>query len=276
MTYLAARRAADRRADDTSGSIGAAFALALAAVAIGIGLTVDYTIAARERSRLQQALDSAVLAGVGVAVSDRARLAGQLLDAHLSGGGAVVAERRWSSASSDSFSGAAAATVATSFSRILGVSSVTVHAEATALASASPAPCIHVLSPDAQQALLVNSGATINAPTCTVAAQSTASPAAVFNAGFTQNLRDICVRGANVIQNGGRSPICAPTARRRPTPTPAISRPSRSAPAQYKTPTTRGPTIFRRESIAGPSTSTVQDNSTSPPASTSCAAPAGT
>ncbi len=48
---------------------------------------------------------------------------------------------------------------------------------------------------------MVNSGANIQAPDCEVHVRSTASPAAIFNAGTTLNLRKFCIQGSNIIKN---------------------------------------------------------------------------
>src|SRR5690606_34286181 len=55
------------------------------------------------------------------------------------------------------------------------------------------------------QALLINSGAKINAPDCEVHVRSTASPAAIFNAGTTLNLKTFCIQGTNIIKNTSNS-----------------------------------------------------------------------
>jgi len=64
--------------------------------------------------------------------------------------------------------------------------------------------CILLLSQLDSQALLVNSGAVLNAQSCEVHVASTQNPAAMFNA--TLNVKRICVKGANVTKNGGVTP----------------------------------------------------------------------
>ncbi len=41
-------------------------------------------------------------------------------------------------------------------------------------------------------------------PDCEIHVRSTANPAAIFNAGTSLDVKKVCVKGANAIQNGGK------------------------------------------------------------------------
>ena len=71
---------------------------------------------------------------------------------------------------------------------------------ATARASGNPV-CILVLDPSSSQTLLVNSGVTLNAPSCQIDVASTSSSAAMFNSSLP-NVAGICVAGSSTV-NGG-------------------------------------------------------------------------
>jgi len=73
-------------------------------------------------------------------------------------------------------------------------------ASATAGSSINPV-CILVLAPSGSQTLVVESGASLNAPNCEIDVASTSSNAAVFNANLP-NIAKICVAGGSTL-NGG-------------------------------------------------------------------------
>jgi Flp pilus assembly protein TadG len=71
---------------------------------------------------------------------------------------------------------------------------------ATARASGNPV-CILVLDPSSSQTLLVNSGVTLNAPSCQINVASTSSSAAMFDSSLP-NVAGVCVAGSSTV-NGG-------------------------------------------------------------------------
>jgi hypothetical protein len=76
---------------------------------------------------------------------------------------------------------------------------LTVNSTATPGRQATSPVCILLVNPLKSQALLVNSGAQLSAPTCEVHVASTQSPAAIFNT--TLNVKRICIKGSTVDQN---------------------------------------------------------------------------
>jgi Flp pilus assembly protein TadG len=70
---------------------------------------------------------------------------------------------------------------------------------ATAGASGNPV-CILVLDPSSSQTLLVNSGVTLNAPSCEIDVASTSSNAAIFNSSLP-NVAKVCVAGGSTVNS---------------------------------------------------------------------------
>lgn len=208
---LASRMSRTKRfASDTNGNVATLSAFALTGVAVAAGVAIDLAQADRIQSKLQTALDAAVLAAAPSAATQRNTIALATLNASLGAGLLLQSSPVWTSNPDGSFSGAATAVVPHSMLAVMGSTSSTVSARSTAAAVATPGTssasanaCITVLDPKATQALLVNSPVSINAPSCRIDVHSTGNPAAIFNSGFTQNLKGICVKGANVIRNGG-------------------------------------------------------------------------
>ena len=182
------------------------FAVSILPIAIMLGAAVDLSRASTSKSKLQSAVDAAVLAGMAVPSSQRNATAKMILNARLAGAGLTNIVPSWAQNGDGSFTGVATATMATSFLAVTSLSSTTIPARATAALKTSASAnkvCILVMDPNASQALLVNSNVTLNATHCQIDVASTASPPAIFNAGDTFNVSKICLSGNNPIQNGG-------------------------------------------------------------------------
>ncbi|MDE2362813.1 MAG: Tad domain-containing protein [Hyphomicrobiales bacterium] len=178
---------------------------------LAVGAGIDYSRIVTAREVLQQAVDAATLAGAGVSTAQRNAVAASTLRSVLGPSRLTNVSAIWTTNVDGSFTGAASASEALIVSGLAGVTTATVKATATAVASSSSTPasqtsakvCALVLDPSSSQALLVNSGVTVNATNCEIDAASTGSPAAIFNSNDTLNVSKICVAGNNVIQNGG-------------------------------------------------------------------------
>jgi len=187
-------------------------AIALVALVAAVGAAVDLAQVLRAQEILQGALDQATIRAAVTTGSDyveagRATLTANLADTN-------IAEKDLGSSfirnSDGSVSGSATVTVPLSFMGIVGKNdtSVGVAAKATPKTSTTAAAgtvCILLTSKNSQ-ALLANSGATVNASDCEIHVQSSASGAAVFNAGTTINAKKICIKSASIIDNGGTHP----------------------------------------------------------------------
>lgn len=210
----------------TSGNIATVTAVAFTAIGVASGAAIDLSRASGARSELQGALDTAVLGAVIAEPAKRNGVADRIFQAAFSARGLGMVAPAWTNNPDGSFSGAATVVVENTLMKLAGRQTTSVSANATAIndntgvtpppADINGASCIYVLDPDASQALLVNSPVAINAPNCRIEVFSQANPAAIFNSGFSHNLKKICVKGSNVIQNGGSVTAletgCAPKA----------------------------------------------------------------
>jgi len=181
-----------------------AFALVVMIILVFIGAAIDYGRAMRDRTTLQNALDAAVIAGAGSSANTRNAVAENMFLASLGATDLNDIRVVWSSGGS-TYSGRATAVVATNLMSIVGKKSIDIGVSATATFSSSSAKkvCIMALAPSTTQALLINSGVSLQAPSCRIDVKSVASPAAIFNSGSNLNVDMICVQGASVIQNAG-------------------------------------------------------------------------
>lgn len=189
---------------DSRGNVMLLLAL-LFAVVMGIaGAGLDYTRATRTQTRLQAALDAAVLAGAAQDDSLQIAAAQEMFEHNISRIDAAGVAASFSS-TSGTLTGTATAQTATTFTRLLGVATIPVGttSAATSGVGSGPSACVYVLDPTATQSLLVNSGADVTAPTCEFHVASKASPAAIFNSGTSLDVARICVAGTNIIDNGG-------------------------------------------------------------------------
>ena len=181
------------------------FALSAIPVIGVIGAAVDFSKANDAKSQIQNALDAAVLAGVTQVSANQVATAGKLFDLNVNGKDLTSTARSFTQNADGSLSGTASTSVSTSFLTVLGMSLLPITTSSTASPGKPPTSvCILLVNQLKSQALLVNSGAVLNAPTCEVHVASTQNPAAMFNA--TLNVKRICVKGANVTRNGGVTP----------------------------------------------------------------------
>lgn len=199
---------------DCRGSIGMIMALSLVALTLAVGAAVDLSQILRAREVLQGALDQGTIRAALTADSTYPTVGRTVLLANLSGLGISDdgVKSTFTRNSDSSVSGTATITVQLSFMGIIGQNdtAVTVTAKATPKVSTSTTAaagtvCILLTSKNSQ-ALLLNSGATINAPNCEIHVQSSAGSAAVFNSGTTVTSKKICIKSASIIENGGTHP----------------------------------------------------------------------
>lgn len=208
--FVGGRRVVARLHDigrDRSGNIALVGALAAIPLFLAIGIAVDYTRAASARNDLQSAVDAAVLAGARDATTNWKTVASRMLAATVKTSDYTIASSSFTQDASGNYFGTASGSVATTFAGIVSVASLPISANATAVVKpSSDNVCILLLNTSASPGLLLNSGATINAPNCQVHVKSTGAPAATFNSGTTLSTKKICVAGTNVLDNGGTHP----------------------------------------------------------------------
>jgi Flp pilus assembly protein TadG len=188
------------------GNLAVIFALAALPVIGAIGAAVDFSKASDVRSQMQNSLDAAVLAGVTQASANQVATASNVFDGDFQGKYATTATRSFTANADGSLSGTASTSVPMSFLSALKLPplGLTVNATANPGKQSTSPVCILLLSQLDSQALLVNSGGQLNAPSCEVHVASTQNPAAMFNA--TLNVKRICIKGANITKNGGVTP----------------------------------------------------------------------
>ncbi|MCO5163849.1 MAG: pilus assembly protein TadG-related protein [Mesorhizobium sp.] len=187
----------------TGGSLAPYIGIALLPLMVVATIAVEYTEGQRVKSRLQNALDGAVL--TGASGEEKVAEATDYFNASFPefvdksdgpvaefalGEGVLDATARWQSGT-----GLGSAL----FGDLLSVS---VRSQARFADEEPGGPCITVLA-NSGQALLVNSGANIQAPSCEIHVHSTQDPAFIMNAGSTLNLAKLCVKGTKYIKNGG-------------------------------------------------------------------------
>jgi Flp pilus assembly protein TadG len=195
--------------EDRRGNIALIGAIAAVPMILAAGVTIDYVRASSARADLQTAIDAAVLAGARDASAAWTTVATTTLDSTLSAssGAPTVKSRTFTKNAAGEYVGTVTATLPTSITQLMGLSSIDLGATATAVVKvASDNVCILLNDTSASPGLLLNSGATFNAPNCQVHVKSTGSPSATFNAGTTLSTKKICLAGSAVTDNGGSHP----------------------------------------------------------------------
>jgi Flp pilus assembly protein TadG len=177
------------------GNISVYFALAAIPIIGAIGGAVDFSKANDVKARLQNSLDAAVLAGVTQASAQQISTATAVFNGDYSIKYGATATPSFTQNADGSLSGTVSTSVNLSFLTILGMSSIPATAAATATpgAQATSKVCILLVNQLDYQALLVNSCAQINAPSCEIHVASTQNPAAMFNA--TLNVKRTASKG---------------------------------------------------------------------------------
>lgn len=195
------RFSADRR-----GSVAILFALAAVALFGTASFAVDYSRAISLETRMRQALDAAVLAGIKAGEGSARIAAANAVFNQNMGESEPSVQLNFTSPNADQFTGTARTRLRTTLASAIGVTGLNVEALSTALKKTSGKVCILVLDKTASQAFLVNGGATVEAPDCEIHVHSKANPAAIFNSGTEIDSRKLCLAGSSIIDNGGSHP----------------------------------------------------------------------
>jgi len=192
-------------APDRRGNVAIMFALSASVLTIGLAGAVDYSHASSVRSKMQEALDTAVIAGEKASASGTQSAALTTAAEVFSGNFAAVSTSATSTFTFNadgSLSGSASYTMPTFFGAIMAQPNIAMGVRSKAAGSASSV-CILLVDPSASQSLLANSGTNITASNCEIDVSSTANPDAIFNSGVTINASKTCLKSANYIKNGG-------------------------------------------------------------------------
>jgi Flp pilus assembly protein TadG len=194
-----------RALKDNSGSVAPLFALALIAVLGTAALAIDYGRGVDEQSKLQAALDAAVLAGAR-SEGNKIQAAEAFFAANVTSELATSASASFSVGARGEITGTASANLSNYLAGLIGHHNTAVGVVSVAASGTDGKICILLLDPNASQALLVNGGAQIDAPDCEVHTKSNGNPAAVFNAGTDLDTKRICIESGSIIDNGGSHP----------------------------------------------------------------------
>lgn len=195
----------DRRAN-----VGVMFGLMALPLTISVAVGIDYGLAASARTKLQSALDAAVLAGAEASGGSQSPaafgVAQQIFDADVEDLGAS-AKASFSFSPSGAFQGSATYTVSQAFGVLVTGSTTTkVGVSAEAAPGGAATVCILLLDASASPGLMANGGTNVNAPGCEADVKSTGNPAATFNNGSNITTARLCIQGGSIVDNGGTHP----------------------------------------------------------------------
>lgn len=204
MTWIVEKLALFARKEE--GSVALIFALAIVALLGVAGIALDFARATNAHSEMQGALDAAVLAGVRAEEGSQVAAATQMFNNNFGDKATKGLSVSFEPTGENELSGSARGRIDTTLAAVLGINHLDVNAVARAKGVGGGIVCILALDPHATQALLVNSGADVDAPDCEAHVKSDGRPSAIFNAGTTLSTKRICIAGSNIIDNGGVHP----------------------------------------------------------------------
>lgn len=191
--------------DGDDGNVMMLLALMFLVLLGSAGLAIEHGRVVNEKTRLQDALDAAVLAGA-METSGQVDRAAAVFDANVVGAIKSDVQASFVVDADGEVTGTIDSTMKTPLASIFGHQSMPLKLSAAAAPSGNGVACILLLDPNANQSLLLNSGAYVSAPTCEVHVKTTGSPAAIFNSGTTLNTQKTCIQGSTIIDNGGTHP----------------------------------------------------------------------
>ncbi len=205
---FAMRHKVFRLARSRGGAVVPLFALALVPLIAAVGAGVEYGRASASRADLQSAMDAAVLLGASKPLAERVAAAEAAFRAGRRPGDVALGTVTFVTNPDGSFTGTASASKPMLLTVGLGRTELPLRVTATAMGQPNPAAgtCIIVEDPNAPQALLVNSGAGMNAPNCEIHVKSNRDPAMIYNAGADLRVRKLCIKSDTVIWNTSNRP----------------------------------------------------------------------
>lgn len=197
--------------EDKSGSILPIAALLLVIIIGSAGVAIDYSIQLNSRSKLQEIVDSAVLAGASSPGTNEERIevAERFFDNNvpeLTTYDIDEASATFEFTENNTLLGNANIDTPLFLSQVLidGPLQVGVVSEAGIIEGNKP-PCIVVLA-DVSDAVLFNDGANITGPDCVIDVHSRQDRAINLNNNVNLNVDKLCVASNNILNNGGFAP----------------------------------------------------------------------
>ncbi|MEM5474337.1 pilus assembly protein TadG-related protein [Hoeflea sp. AS60] len=199
--------------ENQQGNFGIIITLLIPLLILVAGGMVDIVNALGQKTRFQDELDAAILAAVHETTSEAQLNRAQTYITEFSESGLSdieMAEAGMSLVVKKNSDGSLTGTLRmphpTAFLSIINLDNIPISVTSTAIktggASPAAAGCIYVLG-NKSQAVLINSGANLDAKECEVHVHSTSSPAFIMNGGSTIETAKFCVKGTNYIKNGG-------------------------------------------------------------------------
>lgn len=201
-------RTLDHWCTDDRGTVAILFVIASLGLLLAAGAAIDMQRKYATRNYYQEALDIAVVAGLRSA-GDPVQAA-QTAFNHVRAASperiAGVAATPTFTTGANELTGVVNFAMPTSFLKAVGFSGLSINVRSTARRAALGSLCFYVKDSAAPQAFLVNSGAHVDAPDCEAHVATSASPAAIYNAGSSIVTQRTCIRGNTIVDNGGSHP----------------------------------------------------------------------
>lgn len=162
------------------------------------GATIDYTILAREKAALHNALDAALLAGIQADGGDDARInAAASVFAGINHGTATASFN----ADGAILSGQASASLRLFLMPVLGISTGTIAVNAAVTIGGGGKACIYIMNPIEQNALVGNSDSGIVAKGCSIHVNSSDNQAAYLNSNSKVEAQSTCIVGDHFLNS---------------------------------------------------------------------------
>jgi len=225
---LALRKSYLQLKRDREGSVTATFALALIPLVGLVGAAIDYSSANNARTKLQAALDAALLSGAKDGSASWTATALNTFNANLNTKLASNVNPIFQLTSKRAYTGRVTATVPSNFLGVVGVSGINIGVTGTATVPPSTGGyyCVIALNRTAQAALQLtgNASITINAPKCVIQVNSSSARAVDMNGNTViRSVENCFVGGISTVGNSSISP--APDATCKPIPDPFANYP---------------------------------------------------
>jgi len=191
---------------NAKGQVALIFALVMLPIAGSVGAAVDYSTANSVRSKLQSAMEAAVLAGAADQTSEQNTTATNAFSSNFKTFAGVTYPAPTFENDGGKFTGSVQATVPTTFLSILGFRTLTVGANSAAVAADRTANgnalCIFALSSTAQSSVGDSGGTSVNAPNCITQVNSSNSKAVTLSGGASINSVENCFVGKTSTSGG--------------------------------------------------------------------------
>lgn len=187
---------------ETDGNVSVVFAISLSTILLCVGVMVDLSLTFSTKSKMQNALDSAVLvAAFNSAEDDYAAYGQQAYEGNLSVSRLTETTVNFRK-ENNKMVGFAEGSLPTLFAGVLPKSALDIKVRSVATVSVNNStPCIIALSQTASPGITVNGGTTIEGDGCEMHTHSESGNALTANAGINITLDKTCVAGSRVVNN---------------------------------------------------------------------------